>query len=640
MGARKVRAPGRRAGATRSGDEFIRWKKGQSALDLLRLVTCGSVDDGKSTLIGRLLWESRQVCEDELAALEVASRRHGTQGEALDLALLVDGLAAEREQGITIDVGYRFFSSARRRFIVADSPGHEQYTRNMVTASSNADVAVLLLDVRQGLLAQTRRHAYLVSLMGIRRVVLAVNKMDLAGFDAAVFDGIQREFTAFAQPFGFSEIMAIPISALAGDNVCSRSGRAPWYAGPTLLEYLETVDIARAATENFVMPVQWVNRPNADFRGFSGTVAAGTIRVGDPVRVTSSGQVARVRSIVAMDGDLAAAAEGEAVSLVLDRHVDVSRGEVLTTPEHPLQATDQFEATIIWMHEEDGLVGRTYDLKIACQWAVGSITAIKYRVNVNTLAHESCRQLGLNDIAVCNLALAKPAVFEAYARSRTMGGFILVDRFTSATVAAGLITHDLRRGQNVHRQALSITRADRERLNGHAGKVVWFTGLSGSGKSTIADALEKSLHAQGRRTYVLDGDNIRQGLNKDLGFTDGDRVENMRRVAEVARLMLDAGLIVLVSFISPFRQEREFARELMGAGNFHEVFVDTPLEICERRDPKGLYKKARRGEIPNMTGINSAYERPLDPDFVVSGEDRSLEEIVAGLNRLLESGHS
>lgn len=614
------------------------WITQQSEHDLLRFITCGSVDDGKSTLIGRLLWESKQLFDDQLATLEVDSRRYGTQGDAIDFALLVDGLAAEREQGITIDVAYRFFATQHRKFIVADTPGHEQYTRNMITGASTADVAVLLLDARQGVLTQTRRHAFLVSLVGIRHVVLAINKMDLVNYSQTAWTTIQETFKTFAQPLGFESITAIPVSALKGDNMTERSVNTPWYNGPTLLGFLETVPLQRAVEHPLVFPVQWVNRPNANFRGFSGTLQAGSVQPGDELRVTASGQVAKVERLVTMDGDLATAHAGEAITITLDREIDASRGDVFSQAQSPLELTDQFEATLVWMHEHTGLVGRTYDLKLANQWAGATLTTIKHRINVNTLAHEAAKELQLNDIAVCNLALSKPLTFTPYKNLPALGGFILVDRFTHATVAAGMISHSLRRAQNVHRQALSITRADREQLNGHPGKVIWFTGLSGSGKSTLANALEKELHAQGKRTYILDGDNIRQGLNKDLGFTEADRVENIRRVAEVAKLMMDAGLIVMTAFISPYRQEREMARDLIGKVNFIEVFVDTPLEVCEQRDPKGLYKKARRGEIPNMTGINSRYETPLNADIVVKGGEApihgSIGLIVATLSLL------
>ena len=600
----------------------------QQKQDLLRFITCGSVDDGKSTLIGRLLWETQQLFDDQLATLATESKKYGTQGDDIDFALLVDGLAAEREQGITIDVAYRYFASPQRKFIVADTPGHEQYTRNMITGASTADAAVLLVDARQGLLTQTRRHAYLAALMGIRHVVLAVNKMDLVAYAASTFNAIREAFEQFAKPLGFASISAIPLSALRGDNITQRSPHTPWYQGTTLMGYLETVNFRQDRSENFVFPVQWVNRPSADFRGFSGTVASGCVAIGDALRVTASGQVAKVQRIVTMDGDLAQGSAGDAVTLTLDREIDASRGDVFSIAEQPLQMTDQFEATLIWLHDDAGHIGRSYDLKLGSQWAGAAITTLKHRININTLAHEACRQLGLNEIAVCNLALSKPVVFDTYAQSKALGGFILVDRFTHATVAAGMIRHNLRRAQNVHRQALSITREDREHLNGHPGKVIWFTGLSGSGKSTIANALEKALHAQGKRTYILDGDNIRQGLNKDLGFTDADRVENIRRVAEVAKLMLDAGLIVMTAFISPFRQEREMARQLIGAENFVEVYVYTALEVCEQRDVKGLYKKARSGQLPNMSGIGSPYEPPLSPQFTLNGSIETPDETI------------
>jgi len=612
------------------------WMAQQAQQDLLRFITCGSVDDGKSTLIGRLLWESQQVFDDQLTALQADSKRHGTQGQDIDFALLVDGLAAEREQGITIDVAYRFFATPRRKFIVADTPGHEQYTRNMVTGASSADVAVLLIDARQGVLTQTRRHAYLVSLVGIKQVILAINKMDLVGYKQDVFDAIVADFRILAQSLGFNSIIPIPLSALKGDNITERSRQTPWYQGPTLMGCLETLPIAKPVHSKAVFPVQWVNRPNASFRGFSGTLAAGQLSVGDLIRVTASGQTATLSRMVTADGDLPIAYAGDAFTLVLDREVDASRGDVLALAEQPLEMTDQFEATLVWMRDEPGHMGRAYEMKLANQWASASLTSLKYRVNVNTQAHESCKQLTLNDIAVANLALSKPLVFASYNDNRTLGGFILVDKFSYATVAAGMIRHNLRRAQNVHRQALSIIREDRERLNGHKGKVVWFTGLSGSGKSTLANALEKELHAQGKRTYILDGDNIRQGLNKDLGFTDADRVENIRRVAEVAKLMMDAGMIVMTAFISPFRAEREMARELIGSDNFIEVFVDTPLEVCEQRDPKGLYKKARSGQLPNMTGVNSPYEPPLKPACVVPSSNQGLEGAIRTLTKLLQ----
>ena len=609
-------------------EQLHRWLTEQSTQSTLRFITCGSVDDGKSTLIGRLLWESQQIFDDQLAALAADSRRHGTQGEQVDLALLVDGLAAEREQGITIDVAYRYFSTPKRKFIVADTPGHEQYTRNMVTAASTADVAVILVNAKQGIQTQTRRHAYLVSLMGIRHIVLAINKMDTVGFDATIFRTIEREFAQLADQLNFASITAIPLSALDGDNITSRSPRSHWYKGPTLMGYLETVDTSNAQSQRLLFPVQWVCRPDTSFRGFAGSLASGQLLVGDAVRVTASGHMAHVKSIVTFDGELQKAESGDAITLVLDREIDVSRGDIITAADQPLDMTDQFEATLIWLHEEPGLTGRNYELKLSNQWAGASITAIKHCININSGALEPCKQLALNDISVCNLSLSRALAFAPYSDSTNLGSFILVDRFSQATVAAGLINHNLRRAQNVHRQALSISRADRERLNGHSGKVIWFTGLSGSGKSTLANAVEKELHAQGKRTYILDGDNIRQGLNRDLGFTDADRVENIRRIAEVAKLMMDAGLIVMTAFISPFRAERQMARELIGEDNFIEVFVDTPLEVCEERDPKGLYKKARRGELPNMTGINSPYEAPTNPALTVKTHEMSVETIV------------
>jgi len=616
-------------------EAFLAQQQGQ---DLLRFITCGSVDDGKSTLIGRLLWDARQLFDDQLATLQSESRKYGTQGEDIDFALLVDGLAAEREQGITIDVAYRFLATAQRKFIVADTPGHAQYTRNMVTGASTADVAILLVDARAGLLTQTRRHAFLVSLMGIRHVALAVNKMDLVGFNAQTFRQIKEAFDVFSAPLGFKSITAIPISALKGDNITERSANAPWYQGPTLMAYLETVEVEKRPGQRMVFPVQWVNRPDANFRGFSGTVAQGKVCVGDEIRVTASGQNAIVSSIVTMDGSLALANSGDAVTLCLDREIDASRGDVMSLAQSPLEMTDQFEATIVWMHQDEGLTGRNYDLKLANQWSSAAITNIKHRINIDTLAHEASTQLLLNDISVCNIATARPVVFEPYDSSPTLGSFILVDRFTHATVAAGMIRHNLRRAQNVHRQALSITGADRERLNGHQGRVIWFTGLSGSGKSTLANALEVELHGRGMRTYILDGDNIRQGLNKDLGFTEADRVENIRRIAEVAKLMMDAGLVVMTAFISPFKREREMARELIGPDHFVEVHVSTPLEVCEQRDIKGLYKLARAGKIPNMTGVNSPYEAPDAPDYVADATSASVESIVLALGHLLSRG--
>ena len=606
-------------------------------IDLLRFITCGSVDDGKSTLIGRLLFESQQIPEDQIAALKRDSRRFGTQGDSIDFALLVDGLSAEREQGITIDVAYRYFSSSRRSFIVADTPGHEQYTRNMATGASTADLAVLLIDARTGLTVQTRRHAYLVSLMGLKHVVLAINKMDLLGYDEQRYRTIESDFARYARQLGFETLVVIPMSALRGDNVTTRSSAMPWYDGPSLIEHLDTIDIRRPPQAGSVFPVQSVSRPNADFRGYAGTLAAGELKLGDSLRVAQSGQIAKISRIVTGDGDLSSATAGDAITLCLDREIDISRGDVVSRADLPIETTDQFEATLVWLHEETGLASRRYDLKLASQWTGASITAIKHRINVNTLAEEPARKLELNDITVCNIATTQPLAFEPYSNSRELGGFILVDRYTHATVAAGLIRHSLRRAQNVHRQSLSIDRQARETLNGHAGKVLWFTGLSGSGKSTIANALEVELHGRGLHTYILDGDNIRQGLNRDLGFTDTDRVENIRRIAEVAKLMMDAGLIVMTSFISPFRRERDLARELIGTDNFIEVFVDTPLAVCEQRDVKGLYRKARQGKIPNMTGVNSPYEAPLAADITLRTQETPLAESVRVLRERLES---
>jgi len=610
-------------------EEFFAQQREQ---DLLRFITCGSVDDGKSTLIGRLLWESQQLFEDQIATLQQDSKKFGTQGEQIDFALLVDGLAAEREQGITIDVAYRFFATAHRKFIVADTPGHEQYTRNMITGASTAQVAVLLVDARAGLLTQTRRHAHLVSLVGISHVVLAINKMDLVGFDQAIYQKIDDAFRQFAKDLGFASINTIPVSALQGDNMMVRSENTPWYRGPTLMAYLETIQAPlQTSSHSLVFPVQWVNRPHSEFRGFSGTVAAGKIQRGDAIRINPSGQTAHISDIVTMDGSLQEAQAGDAITVCLDREVDASRGDVISMAQAPLNNTDQFEATLVWLHDEPGIPGRNYDLKLASQWSSASITQIRHRIDVNTQAHEPARQLQLNDIAVCQLATSRPLVFDSYNDCRTLGSFILVDRLTQATVGAGMIRHSLRRAQNIHQQALTITRKDREHLNGHSGKVIWFTGLSGSGKSTLANALEVTLHAQGRRTYILDGDNVRHGLNKDLGFTEADRVENIRRIAEVAKLLLDAGMVVITSFISPYRQDRKMAQELIGQADFVEVYVNTSLAVCEQRDVKGLYQKARRGEIPNMTGINSPYEAPGNPDLVFNTEEISIEQAVKQL---------
>ena len=584
--------------------------------DLLRFITCGSVDDGKSTLIGRLLYESQMIYDDQLAALALDSRRIGTRGGELDFALLVDGLAAEREQGITIDVAYRFFSTERRKFIVADTPGHEQYTRNMVTGASNAELAVILVDARKGVLTQTRRHSYLVSLLGIRRVVLAINKMDLVGYDAGTFAAIERDFRAFAARIGVGDITAIPLSAVHGDNVVEPAASMPWYRGPTLLRHLESVEVGTAdAARPFRMPVQWVNRPHHDFRGFAGQVASGCIRPGDRVRILPSGRDRHVARIVTAGGDRDAAIAGESVTLTLATEVDVSRGDVLTAFDAPLEVASQFEATIVWMHEEPLLQGRQYLLKIAARTVSATVAPLKYKLNVNTLDEVPAERLELNDIGVCELEFDQPVAYAPYAEDRTLGGFILIDRLTNNTVGAGLLHFALRRSQNIHWQALAIDRRVRAAQKSQRGCVLWLTGLSGAGKSTIANLVDKRLVALGRHTYLLDGDNVRHGLNKDLGFTAQDRVENIRRVAEVARLMADAGLITLVSFISPFRSERRMARELLPPGDFFEVYVDVPLAVAEARDPKGLYRKARRGELANFTGIDSPYEQPDAPEI-------------------------
>jgi bifunctional enzyme CysN/CysC len=610
---------------------------------LLRFITCGSVDDGKSTLIGRLLYESQMVFDDQLAQFAADSRKLGTRGGELDFALLVDGLAAEREQGITIDVAYRFFATARRKFIVADTPGHEQYTRNMVTGASTADLAVILIDARKGVLTQTRRHSFLVQLLGITRVVLAVNKMDLVGYQRDTFEAIVADYRAFAARIGINDITAIPVVAVHGDNVTARGGNMPWYSGATLLEHLESVAVDAAVTARpFRMPVQWVNRPHGDFRGFAGLIASGRIATGERVRVLPSGRESRVARILTADGDLDAALAGQSVTLTLAGEVDVSRGDVLAVADDPPQVADQFEATIVWLHEEPMLQGRAYLMKTGSRTVSATIAPLKHRVNVNTLEHEPAERLELNDIGVCELELDRAIAFEPYAANRTLGGFILIDRLSNNTVGAGLISFALRRSQNVHWQALDVGKPLRARLKGQRACVLWLTGLSGAGKSTIANIVEKQLAASGRHTYLLDGDNVRHGLNKDLGFTAQDRVENIRRVAEVSRLMVDAGLIVLVSFISPFRSERRMARDLFAPGEFLEVFVDTPLAEAERRDVKGLYRKARRGELKNFTGIDSPYEAPeaaeIHIDTTVMTPEQAAASIIARLATLGVTG--
>ena len=585
---------------------------------LLRFITCGSVDDGKSTLIGRLLYDSKMIFEDQLAALEADSKKVGTQGGAIDFALLVDGLAAEREQGITIDVAYRFFATDHRKFIVADTPGHEQYTRNMVTGASTADAAVVLIDARRGVLTQTRRHSYIVNLLGIRKVIVAVNKMDLVGWDQAIFDGIVAEYREFANLIGLTDFTAIPMSALDGQNITEPSAAAPWYDGPPLMRWLESIEVEDALpSQPFRMPVQWVNRPNLDFRGFSGQIAAGTVKPGDRVKVLPSGRESRVARIVVLPGDLDSAQAGQSVTITLTDEIDISRGDVLVAAENPSPVANQFESTIVWMDDEAMLPGRPYLMKIGAQTVAATITEPKYRVQVNTLEHIAAKRLELNEIGVCNLSLDRAIPFEAYATNRDLGGFILIDRLSNRTVGAGMLHFALRRADNIHWQATDIHKAARAAQKGQKGRVVWFTGLSGAGKSTIANLVEKRLHALGRHTYLLDGDNVRHGLNKDLGFTEEDRVENIRRVAEVSKLMVDAGLIVLTAFISPFRAERRMAREMLEDGEFVEVYVETPLAVAEQRDVKGLYKKARAGDLKNFTGIDSPYEAPENTELTV-----------------------
>jgi bifunctional enzyme CysN/CysC len=595
---------------------------------LLRFITCGSVDDGKSTLIGRLLYESKMLFADQLAALEADSRKIGTQGGALDFALLVDGLAAEREQGITIDVAYRFFSTDRRKFIVADTPGHEQYNRNMVTGASTADVAILIVDARKGLLTQTRRHSYIASLLGIRHVVLAINKLDLVDYSQDVFDRIVDEYRAFAAQTGIEQMVAIPMSALKGDNVTMPSEHTPWYRGPTVMTYLETVEIGDDVAQSgpFRMPVQWVNRPNADFRGFSGRVVGGTLRPGARVRVLPSGRESTVERIVTFDGDLEQAVTGQSITVTLTDEIDISRGDMLCAADAPASVADQFEANVVWMSDEPMLPGRKYLMKLGAKTAGMSIGQLKYKINVNTMEHLPAKTLELNEIGVCNLHVDRAIAFDPYEQNRDTGGFIVIDRLSNATVGAGMLHFALRRSQNVHWQALEINKDARARLKGQRPAVLWLTGLSGAGKSTIANLVEKKLHALGQHTYVLDGDNVRHGLCMDLGFTEADRVENIRRVGEVAKLMVDAGLITLVSFISPFRAEREAARGLVADDEFIEVFVDAPLAVAEKRDPKGLYKKARRGELKNFTGIDSAYEPPENPELHIDTTKLTPEE--------------
>lgn len=608
-------------------DDIEQYLERHANKSMLRFITCGSVDDGKSTLIGRLLYESKLVFEDQLSALESDSKKVGTQGEGLDFALLVDGLAAEREQGITIDVAYRYFTTERRKFVVADTPGHEQYTRNMVTGASTADLAVILVDARKGVLTQTRRHSYLVSLLGIRHVVLAVNKLDLVDYSQEVFERIAGEYAAFAAEIGLTHVVPVPMSAYMGDNLTATSPNTPWYTGPTLIDHLETVEIDDAdETAPFRMPVQWVNRPDLDFRGFSGRIVSGVVRPGDRVRVLPSGRESVVERIVTMDGDLDEAVAGRSVTVTLADEIDISRGDVIAGVDALPCVADQFEAHLVWMGEHDMLPERPYLCQIGTMTVQARVTRPKYKVNVNTLEQTATNTLALNEIGVCNISFDRPVPFDPYADNRDTGGFILIDRLTNATVGAGMIAHSLRRSDNIHWQAVDVDGEARSLLKGHRPHIVWFTGLSGSGKSTVANELERRLYALGCHTYLLDGDNVRHGLGRDLGFTDADRVENIRRVTEVAKLMADAGLIVLASFISPFCAEREAARELVGADHFCEIFIDAPIEVAEERDPKGLYRKARRGELINFTGVDSPYEPPLNPDLRIDTTATSPEE--------------
>ena len=621
--------------------DIDRYLQQHQTKSLLRFITCGSVDDGKSTLIGRLLFESKMLFEDQLAALAADSKKLGTRGEEIDYALLMDGLAAEREQGITIDVAYRYFSTDRRKYIVADTPGHEQYTRNMVTGASTADLAIILIDARKGMLVQTRRHSYLVSLLGVRHLVLAINKMDLVDYSQQVFERIRSEYLEVASKIGIEKITVMPISGVKGDNIVEQSINTPWYSGPTLMQHLETVEIDEQRLQGltFRMPVQWVNRPDLDFRGFAGTIASGSIKPGERIRVSPSGRESTVARIVSADGDLEQAVANQSVTLTLTDEVDISRGDVISRIEAPAPSADQFEATIVWMSDQPMLPGRNYLMKIGTKTVTATVMPLKYKVNVNTLEHMAGTKLELNEIGVVGLELDRAIAFDAYQENRDTGGFILIDRRSNSTIAAGMLHFALRRADNIHWQALEVDKTARRAMNSHGSAVIWFTGLSGAGKSTVANLLEKRLHAAGKRTYLLDGDNLRHGLNKDLGFTATDRVENIRRVAEVAKLMVDAGIIVLTAFISPFRAERQMARDLMAQGEFIEVFVDLPLAVAESRDPKGLYKKARSGLLKNFTGIDSPYEKPEKPEIHLNTDTCTIEEAAERIyQHLLESG--
>ena len=607
-------------------DEYL---ESQAKLSLLRFITCGSVDDGKSTLIGRMLYEAQLIFEDQVSALRNESKHHGTQDGDIDFALLVDGLAAEREQGITIDVAYRFFATDHRKFIVADTPGHEQYTRNMATGASTADAAVILVDASQGVFTQTRRHSFICSLLGIKHVALAVNKMDLVGYNKDTFNSIVADYRTFAEQLNFDSITAIPMSALEGDNVIERSAKTEWYSGPTLISFLETVEAHQSKIDApFRMPVQWVNRPDRTFRGFSGTLVSGRINKGDDVRILPSGEVAQVDDIVLYKSSLPQAITDQAVTLKLNKEVDCSRGDVIVAARQPSEVADQFEVNIVWMDQEAGHSGRSYWLKTSTTRVNATVRDIKFKYNINTLEHLSSNEMALNDIGVATISVDRRIAFEPYNNNRSLGSFVLIDRYTNATVAAGMINFALRRAKNIHTQKLVVDRSARETLNGHKARVLWFTGLSGSGKSSIADTLEQRLHNKGIRTYILDGDNVRHGLNQDLGFSDTDRIENIRRVAEVAKLMVDAGIVVLTSFISPFRAERDMARRLFEDGEFVEIFVDTPIEEAEKRDVKGLYAKARRGELPNFTGVDSPYQAPENAEIQLNAGEYSIEDCV------------
>ena len=618
-------------------EDILAYLEAQENKSLLRFITCGSVDDGKSTLIGRLLFESKLLFEDQLAALEADSKKVGTQGGDIDFALLVDGLAAEREQGITIDVAYRFFSTDKRKFIVADTPGHEQYTRNMATGASTAELAVLLIDARHGLLTQTRRHSFIVSMLGVRKLVLAVNKMDLVDYSEQVYEDILAEYETFAEALDVDTITAIPVSALKGDNVTEAGENMPWYTGPTLLEHLETIPVGDHAREqSFRMPVQWVNRPNLDFRGFSGQIASGEIRPGDRVKVMPSGTESTIARLVTYDGDLEVGHAGQSVTITLSDEVDASRGDVIVTADDPSGVADQFQAHVLWMSEKPMMPGRPYVMKIGAREATVTPSKLKHKINVNTLAKEPSKNLGLNEIGVCNVSIDRDIAFDPYKASRATGGFIMIDRMTNNTVGMGLLNFALRRASNIHWEAMDIDKSARAELKGQRPVILWFTGLSGAGKSTIANLVESQLHARGHHTIILDGDNVRHGLNRDLGFTEADRVENVRRVSEVSKLMVDAGLITLSSFISPFRSERKMARDRVEDGEFCEIFVDTSLEVAESRDAKGLYKKARAGEIKNFTGIDSPYEAPEKPEIHLHMDDLSSEEAAAQVIAWLE----